>query len=127
MKMCVDNKQRFHYIKVKIIGEFIRLLEQPSRICDSLCKNRILDFQVLRDPISCSTISNALRTPFGTNDQSKKLAFLAKEESLLKVQRVQSHYCCAVGVLSRIILWTKGQFLEALGAPWPSSLLVNDL
>ena len=38
MKMCVDNKQRFHYIKVKIIGESIRLLEQPSRICDSLCK-----------------------------------------------------------------------------------------
>ena len=126
MKMCVDNKQRFHYIKVKIIGESIRLsvLEQPSRICDSLCKNRILDFQVLRDPITCSTISNALRTPFGTNDQSKKLAFLAKEESLLKVQ---SHYCCVEGVLSRIILWTKGQFLEALGAPWPSSLLVNDL
>ena len=90
--MCVDNKQRFHYIKVKIIGESIRLsvLEQPLRICDSLCKNRILDFQVLRDPISCSTISNALRTPFGTNDQSKKLAFLAKEErtwrGLLKVK-----------------------------------------
>ena len=106
--MCVDNKQRFHYIKVKIIGESIRLsvLEQPSRICDSLCKNRILDFQVLRDPISCSTISNALRTPFGTNDQSKKLAF-AKEESLLKVQ---SHYCCVVGVLGRII--PKANFLK---------------
>ena len=94
MKMCVDNKQRFHYIKVKIIGESIRLLEQPSRICDSLCKNRILDFQVLRDPISCSTISNARGAPFGTNDQSKKLAFLAKEQrrilflhTILKVRK----------------------------------------
>ena len=37
------------FAKVKVIGESIRLsvLEQPLRICDSLCKNRILDFQVV--------------------------------------------------------------------------------
>ena len=56
MKMCVDNKNKDFitidvsvFAKVKVIGESIRLsvLEQPLRICDSLCKNRILDFQVV--------------------------------------------------------------------------------
>ena len=87
--MCVDYKDFITLMsvffgppQVKIIGESIRLsvLEQP-RICDSLCKNRISDFQVLHNvtPLFYSTISNARAEHL--------LAQMTKAKSLLFLQK----------------------------------------